>query len=108
MAWKTAKFEEPKEKEDLPEIGNLQPEMDQSYMLCIERMGEKEGKQWIVVSDEDNVEWWLPSHKDLRTKLAQFPIEIGDYILIKYVEDVDVGMDYPKKIYEVKWDDGND
>ena len=109
MAWKTAKLIEPKENKELEEIENLQPELNKEYMLQIERMGTSEaGKEWIVVTDEENKEFWLPSHKDLREKLKQFEdLAEGDYILIKHVEDVDVGMDYPKKIYDVKWDDGN-
>jgi hypothetical protein len=105
MAWKKAEDEKPKENNE-KEIETLQPEFNKQYELRINRMGEKDGKDWFIVEDTEEVEWWLPNHYDLRNKLKQFDIQEGDYILIEHVEDKDIGKENPLKIYDVYWDDG--
>jgi hypothetical protein len=104
MAWKKAKDEKPKEGEKT-EV--LQPKLGKQYELCVNQMGTNNYGPWYLVEDENGKEWFLPNHKDLRSKLRQFKdLAEGDYILIEYIKDKDIGKENPLRIYDVYWDDG--
>ena len=102
MVYQKAQDQDPTEK-----TATLQLELGKQYELCILGIGENEYGQWYKVLDDDDNEYFLPNHKDLKMKLRQFKeIQEGDYILIKYIEDKDIGKENPLRIYEVYWDDG--